>query len=126
MVDQGDGFTRTAEVHRQLGTDQPAADNHYPRGVAKLRFAGLIRLLAVERDHQLAALNRRHKRRGTRGQHQLVVLPGFIFRFHQTGVGVDIGDPGVRKQTQVKLFCERPRRLAGEIVCALVLANDVA
>jgi len=42
------------------------------------------------------------------------------------GVGVDIGDPGVRKQTQVKLFCELPRRLAGEIVGALILANDVA
>ncbi len=126
MVNQGHGFPRAAEIHRQLGADQPAADDHYALCITQQRFAGLVLLLAVKGDHQLAALNRRHKCRGTRGQHQLVVLPGFLLRFHHVRGGVDIGDPGVRKQTQVKLFRELPRRLAGEIFGALILADDVA
>jgi hypothetical protein len=62
VVDQGDGFTRAAEIHRQLGANQAAADNHHPLRVTKPGFAGLILLLAVERHHQLATFNRWHKR----------------------------------------------------------------
>jgi len=34
---------------------------------------------------------------------------------------VNVGDPGVREQAQVKLFGKLPRRLAGEVVGALTL-----
>ena len=126
MIDQRDGFTRPTKVHRQLGANQTTADNHYALRVAKPRFAGLVLLLAVQRNHQLAAFNRRHKSGGARGQHQFVVLPGMIFRFHDVRRGVDIGDPGIGEQAQVVLFRELPRRLAGEIFGTLILANDVA
>jgi hypothetical protein len=62
VVEQSDGFTRTTEIHRQLGANQAAADNHHPLRVTKPRFTGLILLLAVERNHQLTPFNRWHKR----------------------------------------------------------------
>ena len=41
------------------------------------------------------------------------------------GVGINVRNPGVWEQTQIKLFGKLPRRLAGEVVGALRLADDV-
>ena len=51
IVNQRDGFTRTAEIHCQLATNQTAADDQYALRVTQLRFAGAILLLAVQCEH---------------------------------------------------------------------------
>ncbi|MNP31470.1 hypothetical protein D3C76_1245900 [compost metagenome] len=126
MVNQGDRFPGAAKIHRQFAADKPRADNHHPLGVTQRGFAGPVLHLAVEGQHQLAARNRRHKGRGPGGQNQFVIRPLLVFPFNHVRCGINVGDPGVREQAQVKLFGKLPRRLAGEVVGMLTLADHVA
>ncbi len=123
VVDCGDGFTRPTKNPLPARCQSNRRQQSLPFCITKLRFAGPILLLAVERHHQLAAGNRRHERRGPVAQHQLRTAE-FIFRFYHVA-SASISVTCVRKQTRWN--CRKPpRRLAGEIVGALVQANHMA
>ncbi len=126
MVNQGDCFPGPAKVHRQFAADKPRANNHHPPGITQGAFAGAVLHLAVKGQHQFTARNRGHKGRGPGSQNQFVIGPLVVFPFDHMRRCINVGDPGVREQAQVKLFGKLPRRLAGEVVGALTLADDVA
>ena len=119
-------FAGAAEIHRQLAANQPAADDQHPFCIAQLALRRAVFPLAVEGQHQLAARHQRDKRRRAGGQHQFVIAPLAVLALHNLIIGVDIADPGMRKQAQIVLLGKLARRLQGQIVGVLPAADHMA